>query len=445
MLDCWSVYPARLDLIGAPRTDLTPGVPQRIGYIRRITNRNLLRSRDPRPIVLMGAHRQHSKIKWVSIVGARPQFVKLAPLCRAIEQHNQQCPARQIDHQIIQTGQHYDWDVAGLFFYQMKIAAPKYHLGVGSGSHGTQLARMLARMEPILCAQNPNWVIVYGDTNSTLAGALLAARLNLPLVHIEAGCRSGNLRQVDEQNRIVTDHLSQLLLVASSKCAETLHREGIGLQDDPCKRRVVMVGDILLDALLQHAEVSDEDADIRLREFGLKSKQYCLLTLHRAENTDDVKRLHGILDGVSGLNIPVLFPVHPRTKRILAEEGTNLNGNIRTVEPQGYFEMLTLEKHARKILTDSGGVQKEAFYLGVPCVTLRESTEWLETVEAGANRLVAPNPEEIKAAVCDDHEADWKGFAPYGDGTAAQKIVAELLGSAGQCDSVVKACEHASI
>jgi UDP-GlcNAc3NAcA epimerase len=375
----------------------------------------------------MGTHRGRLKTRWVSIVGVRPQFVKLAPLCRAIEEHNRQFPAQEIDHQIIQTGQHYDRDVAGVFFYQMKIAAPKYNLAVGSGSHGTQLARMLARMEPILCAQEPNWVIVYGDTNSTLAGALLAARLKLPLVHIEAGCRSGNLRQPEEQNRIVTDHLSQLLLVASNNCAETLRREGIGLQDDPWKRRIAMVGDILLDALLLHSELSKQDAELHLREFDLKSKNYYLLTLHRAENTDDVHRLRGILDGVSRLEIPVLFPVHPRTKRILEEQGVSLNGNIRPVEPQGYFEMLTFEKHARKILTDSGGVQKEAFYLGVPCITLRECTEWVETLEVGANRLVAPTSEEIRAAVSDDSEVDWKGFAPYGDGTAAQKIVAELL------------------
>jgi UDP-GlcNAc3NAcA epimerase len=375
----------------------------------------------------MATHRAHFKTRWISIVGARPQFVKLAPLCRAIEEHNRQFPTREIDHQIIQTGQHYDREVAGLFFHQMKIAAPKFNLGVGSGSHGTQLARMLARMEPILCAQEPNWVIVYGDTNSTLAGALLAARLKLPLVHIEAGCRSGNIGQPEEQNRIVTDHLSRLLLVASQKCAETLHREGIGLPDDPAKRRIAVVGDILLDALLQHAEFSEQDADIHLREFDLNSKNYYLLTLHLPENTDDVKRLRAILDGVSDLQIPVLFPVHPRTRRILAEQGISVNGNIRPVEPQGYLEMLTFEKHARKILTDSGGVQKEAFYLGVPCITLRERTEWMETVEAGANRLVAPSPDEIRAAVFEENKADWKEFTPYGNGTTAPKIVTELL------------------
>ena len=375
----------------------------------------------------MATHRAHLKTRWISIVGARPQFVKLAPLCRAIEEHNRQFPGKEIDHQVIQTGQHYDRDVAGLLFYQMKIATPKYNLGVGSSSHGTQLARMLARMEPILCSQEPQWVIVYGDTNSTLAGALLASRLKLPLVHIEAGCRSGDIRQPEEQNRIVTDHLSRLLLVASNSCSATLHREGIGLPDDPLKRRIAMVGDILLDALLQNSELSEQDADIHLREFGLTSKGYHLLTLHRPENTDDLKRLRGILEGVGGLEFPVLFPVHPRTRRVLEEQGISPNGNIRAVEPQGYLEMLTFEKHARKILTDSGGVQKEAFYWGVPCITLRDSTEWVETVEVGANRLVAPTPDEIRAAIFDDYEVDWKGFNPYGDGTAAQKIVSELL------------------
>jgi UDP-GlcNAc3NAcA epimerase len=379
----------------------------------------------------MRVQRPKPKAKWISVVGALPQFVKVVPFCHAVEQHNRQFPGREIDHQIIHTGQHHDWDVADLFFYQMKISAPKYNLGAGSGSHGTQLARMLARMEPILCSQEPDWVIVYEDTNSTLAGALLAARLNLPLVHIEAGCRSGNLPQAEEQNRLVTDHLSQLLLVSSNKCVETLQREGIGLQDDPWKRRIAMVGDILLDALLQHADLSEQDADLHLREFGLKSKEYYLLTLDFAENTGDVDRLRNILDGVSRLEIPVLFPVHPRTKRSLAEQGAALNGNIRPVEPQGYFEMLTFEKHARKILTDFGGVQKEAFYLGVPCITLRERTEWIETVELGANRLVAPIPEEIQAAACDEFQVDWKGLTPYGDGTAAQKILAELLAVAG--------------
>jgi UDP-GlcNAc3NAcA epimerase len=375
----------------------------------------------------MPGQRSTVKTRLISVVGARPQFVKLAPFCRAVERHNREFPRRQIEHQIIHTGQHYDREVAGVFFDQMKIPTPKYNLGAGSGSHGTQLARMLARMEPILCSHKPDWVIVYGDTNSTLAGALLAARLNLPLAHIEAGCRSGDLSQPEEQNRIVADQLSRLLLVSSENGLETLHREGIGGENDPLHRRVVMVGDILLDALLQNSEIAERDGLVRLQELGLESKSYYLLTLHRAENTDNLDRLRGILAGVGSVEMPVLFPVHPRTRKILGDAGISLNGNLKPVDPQGYLEMLTLQKNARKILTDSGGVQKEAFYLGVPCITLRERTEWIETVAIGANRLVSPNPAEILEAVSADYPAIGKEFQPYGDGTTAQRIVTELM------------------
>ena len=394
-----------------------------------LANISLLRSETrPKAYRAVANHRaSHPHVKWISIVGARPHFVKLGPICRAIAEHNRQFPGKEIDHQIIQTGQHYDHEIAALFFHEMNIAAPRYNLGVGSGSHGTQLARMLARMEPILCSQQPNWVIVYGDTNSTLAGALLAARRKLPVAHVEAGCRSGNLAQPEEQNRILTDHLSQLLLVASSNCAEMLHREGISSKTDPAKRRIACVGDILLDALLQHADVAQQHADMYLDEFGLRRNQYYLLTLHGPENTDDVNRLRAILDAVSSLDLPVLFPVHPRTRRVLAEQGISADGNIKAVPPQGYLEMLAFEKNARKILTDSGGVQKEAFYLGVPCITLRDRTEWIETVQAGANRLVSACPSEILAAVADPTRVTWQEFTPYGDGTAAQRIVAELL------------------
>jgi UDP-GlcNAc3NAcA epimerase len=370
--------------------------------------------------------RPEGRAKWISIVGARPQFIKLAPLCRAIEKHNDQSPIRKIEHQIIHTGQHYDREVAGLFFKQMKISTPSHNLGVGSGSHGTQLARMLARMEPILCSEKPDWVIVYGDTNSTFAGAFLAARLNLPLAHIEAGCRSGVSSQPEEQNRIVADHFSRLLLVASKEGERTLHREGIGVPSDPFQRRVVMVGDILLDALLQYTELAEQNATECLQQVGLESQGYYLLTVHRAENTDDPKRLRGILEGVAGLGLPVLFPVHPRTRHVLTQQGIALNGNLKAIEPQGYLEMLTFQRHARKVLTDSGGIQKEAFYLGVRCVTLREQTEWVETVEAGANKLVPPIAEAIRAAVLEETSSNWKGFMPYGDGTSAQKIVTEL-------------------
>lgn len=374
----------------------------------------------------MQPQRARARAKWISIVGARPQFVKVAPLCRAVEQHNRQLRNAQIEHQILHTGQHYDREVAGIFFEQMKIPAPKYNLGVGSGSHGTQLARMLARMEPILCSQKPDWVLVYGDTNSTLAGALLAARLKLPLAHVEAGCRSDDHTQPEEQNRIVADHLSQMLFVTSDKNAATLHREGIAIPNDSLRRRVIVVGDVLLDALVQNCAISERDAQTILGQFDLEPKSYFLLTLHRAENTDNLERLRAILQGVAGLDVPVLFPIHPRTQNSLAQAGISLNGNLKPVAPLGYFEMLAVQKNALKILTDSGGVQREAFYLRIPCITLRDTTEWIETVEAGANRLVAPDPAEIRSAALEPDNAVWENSMPYGDGNAAQRIV-EIL------------------
>lgn len=390
----------------------------------------------------MQPQRARTRAKWISIVGARPQFVKVAPLCRAVELHNRQFRHAQIEHQILHTGQHYDREVAGIFFEQMKIPAPKYNLGVGSGSHGTQLARMLARMEPILCSQKPDWVLVYGDTNSTLAGALLAARLKLPLAHVEAGCRSGVPGQPEEQNRIVADHLSQLLFVASARNAATLHREGIGAPNDPLHRRVLVVGDILLDALVQNCAISERDTQAILGQFDLQPKSYFLLTLHRAENTVNLDRLRAILQGVVGLEVPVLFPVHPRTQNSLAQAGISLNGNLKPVAPLGYFEMLAVQKNALKILTDSGGVQREAFYLRIPCITLRDTTEWVETVEAGANRLVAPDPAEIRAAALEPDNAVWINSMPYGDGNAAQRIVGILHATARNTPDHSSFAEH---
>jgi UDP-N-acetylglucosamine 2-epimerase len=374
----------------------------------------------------MKAKRQAGTATWISIVGARPQFVKLSPFCRAVEAYNLANPVTPIDHQIIHTGQHYDWNVAEVFFAQMNIPQPRFNLEAGSGSHGTQLARMLARMESILRAQRPEWVIVYGDTNSSLAGALLAARLNFRLAHVEAGCRSGDLRQPEEQNRIVADQLSQSLLSASETAVTNLHREGIGVPDDPLHRRITNVGDLQLDALLQHSEIVERDAESNLESFGVRDKKYYLLTLHRAENTDNVDRMKQIFRAISLLELPVVFPVHPRTRQALERNAISLNGNLKLVPPQGYLQMLTLEKHALRILTDSGGIQKEAFYLNVPCVTLRDSTEWVETVELGANQVVGADVEAIQAAVLKANQPSWEEVQPYGDGHAARRIIAEL-------------------
>jgi UDP-GlcNAc3NAcA epimerase len=291
---------------------------------------------------------------------------------------------------------------------------------------------MLARMEPILCSLCPEWIIVYGDTNSTLAGAMLAARLGIPIAHVEAGCRSGKLSQPEEQNRLVADQLSRLLFAASDQAVANLEREGIGVPSDPLYRRIVKIGDIQLDALLQNVHLADETAPDHLASIGVESGGYYLLTLHRAENTDKPENLDAIMEAVNELEIPVVFPVHPRTRNILKTRGISPNGNIKTIAPQGYLQMLALEKHARKVLTDSGGVQKEAFYLKVPCVTLREQTEWTETVKLGANHLAGANRERIIEAARAATNRAWDPMGPYGDGRAAHRVTAELISSSSR-------------
>jgi len=368
---------------------------------------------------------------WLSVVGARPQFVKLAPVCRAIERHNKERNAPYIEHRIIHTGQHYDRDIAEVLFEQLAIPMPDHNLGVGSSSHGVQIARMLQRMEPLLREAPIDWVIVYGDTNSTMAGALLAARLNIPLAHVEAGCRSGDPSMPEEQNRVVADHLSQLLLVPSQSALTNLRREGISTDDDPRKRRAVFAGDVMYDSLLQHLAIAEKNTEQNLRDLEIAKKGYYLLTLHRAENTGNRERLLSILRTVTSLDLPVVFPVHPRTRHVLAAGRISLNGRIRQIPPLGFLEMISIEKNAKTILTDSGGVQKEAFYLGVPCVTLREKTEWPETVECGANRIVGSEPGEILRAVKENHNADWTRATPYGEGRSAETIVSELLAPTG--------------
>ncbi|HTQ97090.1 MAG TPA: UDP-N-acetylglucosamine 2-epimerase (non-hydrolyzing) [Candidatus Acidoferrum sp.] len=380
---------------------------------------------------------------WVSIVGARPQFVKLLPVCQAIAAHNaSQCSPR-IEHVIVHTGQHYDRDVAGVFFEQMGIPEPDYNLAVGSGSHGTQLARMMERLERVLQTIHCDWVIIYGDTNSTLAGALVSARLEILAAHVEAGCRSGEWDLPEEHARIVADHLSRLLLAPSHRAMENLHREGIGSPQDPLARKTHFVGDVMFDALLHNLQIAENYVQPNLQKFGLESGRYYLLTLHRAQNTKNPDRLREILNAAQKLDCPVLFPIHPRTQKVLASACISVNGNIRPAGPFGYMDMIALERHSRKILTDSGGVQKEAFYLSVPCVTLRETTEWNETVELGVNQIVGTDQDRIVEAVLAPR-GPWpaKEALPYGDGTAAGKIVSAILSAsngAGSHPSVARA------
>jgi len=328
---------------------------------------------------------------------------------------------------LVHTGQHYDYSMSRVFFEQLQLPEPDYNLGVGSETFGAQMARMLERLEKVMSAERPDWTIVYGDTNSTLGGALIASRLKLAIAHVEAGCRNADLNVPEEQNRIVADHLSHLLLAPSGAALANLHREGIATDCDPRHRRAVNVGDVMYDALLLNLPDAEKRVEQNLRKFRLRQGKYYVLTLHRPENTDDETRLRQIIDATATLDMPVLFPVHPRTKRIIASSGISLWGNLRPVAPLGYLDMLAVEQNASRVLTDSGGIQKEAFYLQVPCITLRERTEWPETIDLGANRICKPTTDAIHEAVAANHYREWLSDNPYGDGEAAQKIVREIL------------------
>lgn len=355
-------------------------------------------------------------LKIVDVVGARPQFIKLAPVLKAIKEYNEknwQCPIQEI---LVHTGQHYDYEMSGVFFDELGLKAPDYHLGVGSGTHGYQTGEMLKRIEEVLLAEKPDLVMVYGDTNSTLAGALAAAKLHIPVAHVEAGLRSFNKRIPEEINRVLTDHVSDLLFCPTETAVKNLEREGI-------TKGVYLVGDVMYDAALQYLALAERKSCI-LERLGLEPKSYALATVHRAENTDDPERLRAIfagLEGVARAGLPVVLPLHPRTRKAAEALGLSLN-SVRVLEPVSYLDMLLLEKNARVILTDSGGVQKEAFFFRVPCVTLREETEWVETVEAGWNVLVGWDPGRITQAALEA----WPGVEsawPYGDGRAAERIV----------------------
>ena len=360
----------------------------------------------------------------LSIVGARPQFVKLAPIVRAIEA--QSGPGSTlIRHVVVHTGQHYDEAMSDVFFRDLALPKPDHHLEVGSASHATQTARMLERLEPVLLEEKPDWTIVYGDTNSTLAGALAAAKLHLRVAHIEAGLRSFNREMPEETNRVVADHLSDLLFCPTAAAVDNLAREGI-------TRGVHQVGDVMADAVLQHAEIARRRSSA-LAELGLKRREYALATIHRAENTDDPGRLSALLaalDEIAVGRMPVLLPLHPRTRKALDALALKPRSRrLRLVPPASYLDMLALESEARLILTDSGGVQKEAFLLAVPCLTLREETEWVETVASGWNLLVGADQARIVDGACRllSEPPSPFGVPPYGDGHAAERIVGVLL------------------
>lgn len=354
-------------------------------------------------------------MKIATIVGARPQFIKLAPLSQKLKKQNKGI--------LIHTGQHYDYEMSKVFFDELEIPAPDYHLEVGSGSHALMTGKMLIKIEEVLVKEKPDLVLIYGDTNSTLAGALAPAKLNIPIGHIEAGLRSFDRTMPEEINRIVSDHLSSLCFAPTQTAVNNLKREGI-------ENGVYLTGDVMYDAALKGIEIAKKKSQI-LTQLGIKEKDYLLVTLHRQSNTDIFENLASIVDALVSLKEKIVFPIHPRTQKALANYGLldklKSDPHFKIIPPVGYFDFLLLEYHAKKILTDSGGVQKEAYFFKVPCLTLRENTEWVETVEDGWNILVGTNKELIQQAITEFNPNSCQKNV-FGDGRASEKIV-EILHS----------------
>jgi len=358
-------------------------------------------------------------MKVLSIVGARPQFIKAAAVSRVLRAE----PG--VQEVLVHTGQHYDDNMSRVFFEELEIPEPDYHLGIGGGTHGQNTGRMLEAIERGLLKEQPDWVLVYGDTDSTLAGALAAVKLHIPVAHVEAGLRSFNRRMPEEINRVLTDHASDLLFAPTETAVQNLLREGI------LENKIHLVGDVMYDAALYYGAKAEQKSEI-LKRLGLSPKGYVLATVHRVENTDDPGRLGAILEALAEVHreLPVVFPVHPRTRK--RAEAFGLGGyleRVLAIEPVGYLDMVMLEKSARLIATDSGGVQKEAFFYRVPCVTLRGETEWVELVELGWNRLCSPvDMALIVKAVLQTESHEGKDHLDlYGSGRAAEGIKLTLL------------------
>ncbi|MDP2671604.1 MAG: UDP-N-acetylglucosamine 2-epimerase (non-hydrolyzing) [bacterium] len=322
-------------------------------------------------------------MKIVSVVGARPQFIKAAVVSKELRKKFQEV--------LIHTGQHYDPNMSEAFFEELEIPEPDYKLGVGSLSQGKQTGEMLVRLEEVLVKEHPDLVLVYGDTNSTLAGGLAAAKLHYPVAHVEAGLRSFNRSMAEEINRVLTDHLSALLFCPTETAVENLKKEGI-------TKGVWKVGDVMFDSIINYKDLAERNSTI-LEKLALEEKNYLLATIHRAENTDSIKNLQNILEGFLQSGEKIVLPLHPRTKKALEDSETKIPENVLAIEPLGYLDLLKLEANAKKILTDSGGVQKEAYFLKIPCITLREETEWVETIEDGWNLLVGSDKEKIVEAI----------------------------------------------
>lgn len=357
------------------------------------------------------------RMKIITVIGARPQFIKAATVSRAL------AVREDVNEVLVHTGQHFDENMSQVFFDELEIPRPDYNLEIFGGSHGAMTGQMLERIEIVIQNERPDWVLVYGDTNSTLAGALAAVKLHVPVAHVEAGLRSFNRAMPEEINRVVTDHASNRLFTPTETATRNLANEGIPAE------RIEQVGDVMYDAALFYGDKSEQRSDVLVRH-GLKRKGYILATIHRQENTDDRQRLEAIFQGLAEVasEQPVVLPLHPRTRiRLEAFNLSDLLDGLRVIPPCGYLDMVMLERNAHVVVTDSGGVQKEAYFHGVPCVTLRSETEWVELIEMGWNVLVPPLSGNIRQAVAQVRPRATASGSPYGEGDAAQRIVRTLV------------------
>lgn len=358
-------------------------------------------------------------MKIVTIIGARPQFIKAAVVSRALK------AVKCISETIIHTGQHFDTKMSSIFLDQLEIPHPDYQLGVNRLNHGAMTGQILEKTEPILENEQPDWVLVYGDTNSTLAGALAAAKLNFPIAHVEAGLRSFNRKMPEEINRVVTDHISSILFAPTKTAVRNLKAEGIS------KKLIHQIGDVMFDAAMLFGAVGRKHSDI-LDTLNLNPGSYILATIHRAENTNNPDRLRNIFSGLEKIahSLPVVIPLHPRTRKYLEMLGEleSYLHSLTILDPVGYLDMACLEQQATIIVTDSGGIQKEAFFYRVPCITLRDETEWVELVDLGWNKLVSPrSATEVADAINSSIGMKGKEDSPYGEGNASKLIVDILL------------------
>ncbi|NFA60917.1 UDP-N-acetylglucosamine 2-epimerase (non-hydrolyzing) [Clostridium sporogenes] len=345
-------------------------------------------------------------MKILTVVGARPQFIKAAAVSNIIRKEHKEI--------LVHTGQHYDKNMSKVFFEELQIPKPDYNLEIGSGNHGEQTGKMLIDLEKIYLKEKPDLVLVYGDTNSTLAGALCASKLLIPVAHVEAGLRSFNMNMPEEQNRILTDHISKLLFVPTVTAEDNLHNEGIN-------QNVHNVGDVMFDAVLHFKKLAEEKESI-LNKISIKSGEYILTTIHRAENTNDINRLKNIIEALNESGKKIVLPLHPRTKKYIEDYNLQFSNNIKLIEPVGYLDMITLEMNSQKIVTDSGGVQKEAFFMKKPCITMRDETEWVETVKNGWNIVVGTDKNKILNSILNFQPNGYQKSI-FGDGKASYKIL----------------------